>query len=257
MTSYLNLTAREISEILQKCCDDGDLETLKSLFSSEHARSVLAHPDTILNFVAEKGHLHLVKYLLTSPDLEENADIMVRNDNPFRAACKNGHLELVKYILHTPLGRTTDLKTSIRDGITYAADSGQLDILRYFLTSPDININDKPSIDNGQNKALKQAVINDQLNIVQYVLTSPELIKYADIHTDNDVCFENALQLKHLDILKYFIFDLNIKKTHYIEESLSRYPNKKVIQYFEMRDLNSNLSDNLISNASSLKKPKI
>lgn len=257
MTNYLNLTAQEINDILVKCCEDGDLETLKNLFSSEVAKSVLAHPNTILNWVAGHGHLNLVKYLLTSPDLDKNADIMVRNDNPFRTSCQNGYLELVQYIINTPLGRTIDLKTSIRNGVMYAADFGQVEILNYFLTSPDININDLPSIDNGQNKAFKQAVINNQLNIIQYVLTSPELSKHADIHVDNDVGFENALQLKHLDILKYFIFDLNIKKTAYIEESLSRYPNKIVDQYFEMRDLNSDLSENLNAHASFTKKTKV
>lgn len=257
MDNYFNLTAKEINSILQKCCDEGDLETLKNLFASESARAVLAHPNTILNWVAEKGYLELVKYLLTSPDLEEKADIMVRNDNPFRSACKNGNLELIKYILHTPLGRSIDLKSSILNGIAYAADSGQLESLRYFLTSPEVNPNDRPSIENGQNRAFKQAVINNQLNIVQYVLTSPELEKHADIHIDNDVGFDTASQFKYLDILEYFIFDLNIKKTAYIEESLTRYPDKVVSNYFEMRDLNSDLNKKLDSNIKSVKKSKV
>jgi hypothetical protein len=182
---------------------------------------------------------------------------MTRNDNPFRQACKHGHLDLVKYILTKTFGRTINLKSSYIDGVIYAADSGQLDILKYFLTSSEILPINRPSIENGQNKAFKQAVINGHLNIIQYVLTSPELSENANIHIDNDVGFENALQLKHLDILKYFIFDLNIEKTPYIIESLSRYPNETVNKYFEMRDLNLDLNADLDSNAALIKKTKI
>lgn len=88
-------------------------------------------------------------------------------------------------------------------------------------------------------------------------MTSPELEKHADIHADNDVGFDTAFQFKCLDIIKYFIFDLNIKKTAYIEESLTRYPNKVVSNYFEMRDLNSELNKNLDSNKIHVKKPKV
>lgn len=43
MDNYFNLTAKEINSILEKCCDEGDLETLKNLFASDSAKSVLAH----------------------------------------------------------------------------------------------------------------------------------------------------------------------------------------------------------------------
>jgi hypothetical protein len=257
MSRYSILSEEKIQDILQQCCEDGDLETLKSLFTCKHARKVIAHPNTILSFVAEKGHLELVNYLLTSPDLEENANIMTRNDNPFRQACINGHLELVKYILYDTYERTINFKVSCMDGVTYAANSGQLNVLKYFLTSPDISPTNRLSIEYGQNKAFKQAVLNGHLNIVQYVLTSPELSEHANIHLDNDVGFDNALQHKHLDILKYFIIDLNIEKTPYILESLSRYPNENVDKYFEIRDLNSELNKNLEPNIIPIKKTKI
>ena len=47
----------------------------------------------------QKGHLEIVKYLLTSPDLKEHANIHANNDYGFRLACANGHLELVKYLI--------------------------------------------------------------------------------------------------------------------------------------------------------------
>ena len=38
----------------------------------------------------QKGHLEIVQYLLTSPDLKEHADIHADNDLGFRWACKKG-----------------------------------------------------------------------------------------------------------------------------------------------------------------------
>ena len=45
------------------------------------------------------GHLEVVKYLLTSPDLKEHADIHARNDVGFIGACRNGRLEVVKCLI--------------------------------------------------------------------------------------------------------------------------------------------------------------
>ena len=38
----------------------------------------------------QKGHLEIVKYLLTSPDLKEHADIHAKNHEGFRLACEKG-----------------------------------------------------------------------------------------------------------------------------------------------------------------------
>ena len=46
-----------------------------------------------------KGHLDVVRYLLTSDELKEHADIHAENDYGFRWACINGNLEVVNYLL--------------------------------------------------------------------------------------------------------------------------------------------------------------
>ena len=47
----------------------------------------------------EQGRLEVVKYLLTSPELTEHADIHARNDEGFIWACRSGHLEVIKYLI--------------------------------------------------------------------------------------------------------------------------------------------------------------
>ena len=48
------------------------------------------------------GHLDIVKYLLTSPDLKDHANIHEGDDESLINACLNGHLEIVKYLLSSP-----------------------------------------------------------------------------------------------------------------------------------------------------------
>ena len=45
------------------------------------------------------GNLDLVKYLLTSPDLKEHADIHAKNSESFINAISNGHVEIIEYLI--------------------------------------------------------------------------------------------------------------------------------------------------------------
>ena len=45
------------------------------------------------------GHLEIVQYLLTSPDLKEHANIHAQDDLGFRWACEQGYLEVIKYLI--------------------------------------------------------------------------------------------------------------------------------------------------------------
>ena len=47
----------------------------------------------------ENGQLEVVKYLLTSAELTEHANIHARNDEGFIWACRYGHLEVIKYLI--------------------------------------------------------------------------------------------------------------------------------------------------------------
>ena len=62
------------------------------------------------------GHLEIVKYLLTSPELKQYADIHALNDEGFIWACKNGHLEVVKcLIIDMNIDKTTHIEDYLND----------------------------------------------------------------------------------------------------------------------------------------------
>ena len=64
----------------------------------------------------ENGYLEVVKYLLTSPDLKEHADIHSDNDSGFRLACRNGQLEIVKFlILDMSIEKTKYIKHYLKE----------------------------------------------------------------------------------------------------------------------------------------------
>ena len=62
------------------------------------------------------GHLEIVKYLLTSADLKEHANIHAKNDEGFTWTCNYGHLEIVKYlILDMSIEKTKHIKHYLKE----------------------------------------------------------------------------------------------------------------------------------------------
>lgn len=157
----------------------------------------------------KEGLLDDVKYLLTSNDIKEKIDINYDNDRALVAACSGGHLEVVKYLLTSPdLKKHADIK-----GDNY-----------YCLTT---------------------ACSNCHLHIIKYLLTSPDLKEHADIHVYNDEPFKIVMEENVIEILHYFIFDLNITKTKHIERNLKLYPNDNIEKMFMVRELNKSLNNEL------------
>ena len=185
-------------------------------FYKKYQNYSLYEIDTEFINACKKGNLEVVKYLLTSTELKDNADIHVDNDYGFRFACYYGKLEVVRYLL-----TSTDLKEHA-----------------------DIHANNDLGFTN--------ACYNGYLEIIKYLLTSPELKDHADIHANNDEGFRYACVNEKLEIVKYFIFNYKIDKNENIqeylendlkEENINLY--NKINYWFEMLDLNQYLQDNL------------
>ena len=110
----------------------------------------------------EKGHLEIVKYLLTSPDLKEHADIHAKNDYGFRWACEQGYLEVVKYLLTgTDLKEHANIHAQDDLGFRWACEQGYLEVIKYLII--DMNIDKKNYIEtylneNKDNKYVQQAI---------------------------------------------------------------------------------------------------
>jgi hypothetical protein len=108
-----------------------------------------------------------------------------------------------------------------------------------------------------------------QLDVVQYILTSPqlqELLEDKNIETGFIQAFEN----EKIPVLQYLIFDLNIEPTMKIYESMKGYAVSGLLfkmdtsthvnqiqNMFKIRDLNLKLQEELSSNKPNKQKNKI
>ena len=110
----------------------------------------------------ENGHLEVVKYLLTSHDLKEHADIHAKNDYGFRLACVNGHLEIVQYLLTSAeLKEHADIQAQDNLGFRWACFDGHLELVKYLIL--DMSIEKTKHIEdylneNQDNKCVKEAI---------------------------------------------------------------------------------------------------
>ena len=175
--------------------------------------------------VCESGRLEVVKYLLTSPELKEHANVHAKDDGGFKSACRYGNLEVVKYLLTSAeLTEHADIHAENDDGFICACDRGHLEV-------------------------------------VKYLLTSAELTEHADIHAENDRGFIWACDQGRLEVVQYLIIDMNIEKTTHIEKYLNENKDNENVQHaIEMlnnRDLYHQLNENIKDNKEKVKKMKI
>ncbi len=84
-----------------------------------------------------------------------------------------------------------------------AALRGQLDIVRYLLTSSDLKFH--ADIRYGQYYGFRYACRNGRLNVIQYLLTSPKLKNHVDIHANDDEGFKFACFGHYWEIVHYLL----------------------------------------------------
>jgi len=103
----------------EQACKNGNMEKVKELLSDGEVDL-----DNSLCYVSEKGHLEVVKYLISM-----GADVHTRNDYPLGLASMNGHLEVVKYLISMKAYVHAENDFALR----WASYNGRLDIVKYLV----------------------------------------------------------------------------------------------------------------------------
>ena len=134
--------------------------------------------------------LDIVKYLLTSPELTEHADIHAKYDLGFIWACREGHLEVFKYLLTSAdLKDHADIHASNNLGFRWACDQGHLEVIKYLII--DMNIEKTNYIE----KYLNEAKDN------KYVQQAIELFNTRELHHQlNENIKDNKERVKKIKI---------------------------------------------------------
>jgi protein-arginine kinase activator protein McsA len=107
------------------------------------------------------------------------------------------------------------------------------------------------------NHALVKSCISGNIDQAKILLTTPEFRFHADIHCGQDSPFGQAYLYNHIELLKFFIFDMNIQKTEHIDKILKTSQDEIIGKMFITRDLKKELNCNLTNNDYENKKFKL
>jgi ankyrin repeat protein len=189
------------------------------------------------------GDLNKVKYLLTSSDLKEKANIHYKDDDGLTNACENGHLNIVQYLLtSSELKEHIDLHSYSDLAFVIACEKGNLKLVKYLLTSLDLKTHS--DIHNYSNYALREICKYGYLELLDYLTTSKEIEERFE-KQDWNIGFLEACKQKQYEIISFFIYILEFEADASVLNFLQKNPNPIVEEMFKLRELNRDLKKNL------------
>lgn len=177
----------------------------------------------------------------------------------FIIACKQGNLEKVRYCLTSPeIEIHADIHHTVANFSDYALKTacthGFLDIVQYLLTSAELT--EHANISSENNQALKAACSNGHLDIVDFLLTSP-LVNNLQI---DDETFAYASAANQLEVVKYLTTSPKLKGHPKVSSNSFRplmcainYNCEEVLDFF-IFDLGIDMTCELENNLLRLKK---
>ena len=128
--------------------------------------------DKLLN-ASYQGNLDTVKYLLSSYELKEHANINYTDKygtNTLMIACVNGHLEVVKYLLSSQdLKEHSNINSKDKNGynaLILAGWKGNLDLVKYLIIDMNMDI-DNETINWLKGKNEHKTVYEDILKLIE------------------------------------------------------------------------------------------
>lgn len=216
---------KDLNKKFIEACENGDLETVRHLLLKEgeradiHAKDGGGFEDGGFRWACEFGRLNIVQYLLTSPELEEHADIHACNNSALQMACGSGHMDIVQYLLTSPeLKKHADIQG---DCFSLACMNGKVETVQYLLTKIDL----KERIDTHQMIKLGfvYACREKHMDMVQYLLTHPDIKDYVDIHENGDAGFHWACANGDLDMVRYLVSSSELQEHSDVKSPSSYY----------------------------------
>jgi len=250
----LDLDTRNSSIIFREGCCEVDFNKIKSaskLLAQKNMKFLNNELDEGLIFAAKNSYIQLIKFLLTSEDLDHHAFIHANDGAALDEACENGYLDIVKYLLESKeLNRHAYLNSS---AFTNACATDQIEVVKYLLTPKFKNQINMDVIFSG----LVQTCRYGSRKSLQYIWENTDVKNSKQLDNNLAAVFGLAYLENHLEVVHYMIFDLYIKKDELVNGYLNTKPNEQVNQWFELRQLNNDLSQDLIKSHSYNRKVKL
>jgi len=199
----------------------------------------------------EIGDLDYIKSFFEQNENSTNY-MKIRKDLMLLHAMKKEKVNIVNYVLNISKNICNDEK-AVMLASRFAASNNKLNVLKSIFSSfsDDKHLNENFK----DGSILEVAAMIGYMDIVQYLCELSNLKSKIDIHARNDAVFVSTYQNKNFDVLKYFVFDLNIDITSNIQEIIKA--NKNVAHMFELREINKSLKKELEENKNNSKQIKI
>jgi hypothetical protein len=231
-----------------KACGNGDVELIKEFLNSDLAEKYSNVPSVrqMISECCDHGHIDILKCIFESPKLKKFSHTSANYNNCYSTACREGNLELLKFTIEElPIVLSgSNLYTGLMDIVKN--DYPQL--LKYLFSSTKLNL--LPG-EFAKGTILSSACEHGSVENIKCLFSlidSAGLDTKIYLHKNNDAAFETAQIHNHSDILRFFIFDLNMEKTQSIEKILEDNPNGLGEKLFKLRELSTNLHNELHEN---------
>lgn len=242
-------------------CQSGNLELVKFLVSPTGCSFSIDNyymKESLLATSAASGHLDIVQYLLTDPELiadNKQANIHFHYDLALRSACTfKEPMKIVQYLLtspelkehssinsSTPINDNNRYDRSSHSALTNACVLGNIELIKYLLTSTDLKEHAKTSHNNHfAGTVITEHSVQIFSTISQFLFTSDQLREKADVHAYDDYLFHKLIHgVYHTDSdfkkLSFLILNCGLEKT----PTISNYINN--LQINELKDILNNL----------------
>lgn len=166
---------------------------------------------------------------------------MKKINKAFEKFCREGDFEMIKYLLTSPdLEMNYNLHyTNV--GFTQLCVGNHIDIIHYLLTSPELKIHSKISA--GTNIAIDVACSYGHLDLVKFLLTSEELKEHANIYDYDSRAIINAYKKNHKAVINFLIDDYKIDFNHMSPKAKNEI--STLIHEAELKKLKNTLSSEL------------
>lgn len=238
----------EFANSLLAACANGRLEVVEYLCLSEDLKDKARPSNEIeaaLSVAAAYGYLNIVRFLLTN-DSVDYINIF-QNSNAFVSACGSGELEIVKYLISSPEIKTHTDPNKYMSGFKKACANNYVNIAQYFLEETDLLQELNASI---YKEIFSNVCNSNAVDILDYLFKNTYMAEHVDINQ----YFIRSIDSENFEIVRYFIFEHGLEQNPTINEYIK--DNKEIQNWFQNRDLKQDL-DNELKTTQENKKPRL
>ena len=157
------------NSVFESVCGQGHLDIVRYLVE-EHIIDPTEHRCGVIS-ASNSGHLNILEYLA-----EYGADIHLADEFCLRWACSRDNLDIVKFFIERGADAHAYYERSEGNAFEFAAENGQLDIIKYLFENCEHNIDDIYD-------AIFKAKDNNYPEVVKYL---EDLIDYSDDEDEDE-----------------------------------------------------------------------